>query len=75
MIQDVLSKNQRALIGKKRTDMSDEQLLNWIHACNTIETHPNISHKARGTWKRSRVEAQAELEKRAKRRTMRTAKK
>jgi hypothetical protein len=62
-----LTKSQERLRGVKRADMTDEQLLEWIDACNKMETIRNMPAKARRSWKRGREEALAEIEKRKNR--------
>jgi hypothetical protein len=61
-----LSKSQESLRGRKRSDMSEAQLHDWIDACNKMEAWVK-SAKARRSWKRAREEAEAELASRAKR--------
>ena len=44
--------------------MTDEQLLDWIEACNKMEKAKKMPSKARRSWKESRLEAFEEIEKR-----------
>ncbi len=67
MHHNPLTKSQERLRGVKRTDMTDEQLLEWIDACNKMETAKNMPAKARRSWKKGREEALAEIEKRRNR--------
>jgi hypothetical protein len=50
--------------------MTDEQLIDWIDACNKMETVKNLPAKARRTWKKGRKEAIAEIEKRGNRKNV-----
>ncbi len=55
-----LSKSQESLRGRKRSDMTEAQLRDWIAACNTMEAWVKPA-KARRTWKRAREDAEAHL--------------
>ena len=63
-----LSKSQQALRGRKIADMTDAQLVDWIEACQKMETWPRIDGKARRGWKASRAAAELEVERRASKR-------
>jgi len=58
-----LTKAQSALRGRKRVDMSDSQLLEWIDACNRMEPWVKFA-KARRTWAAARADAEAEIARR-----------
>jgi hypothetical protein len=60
---DPLTKSQQQLRGRNVSDMTVEQLHDWIDACNTME-QSGIAAKARRSWKDGRKEATRELEKR-----------
>lgn len=64
MYRNPLTKSQERLRGIKCTDMTDQQLVDWIDACNRMETVRNMPAKARSSWKEGREEAIAEMEKR-----------
>jgi hypothetical protein len=58
-----LSDSQQRLRGKDVRTMTNEQLVDWIHACNAMEKW--VSHnKARRGWKQGRADAEAEIQKR-----------
>lgn len=59
-----LSKSQQKLRGREIRVMTDEQLVDWVHACHAMEKWVNHA-KARRSWKRSGQEAEAEIERRA----------
>jgi hypothetical protein len=61
-----LSKQQEALRGRKRVDMTDAQLRDWIDACDKMERWVKAA-KGRRTWVRARADAEAELLRRAER--------
>lgn len=61
-----LSKQQEALRGRKRADMTDDQLRDWIDACDKMEKWVKAA-RARRTWVRARAEAEAELLRRQER--------
>jgi hypothetical protein len=60
-----LSKSQEKLRGERVVDMTNEQLVDWIDACNKMEQWIKAA-KARRSWKRGRQEALEELERRTK---------
>ncbi|MEO9885281.1 MAG: hypothetical protein ABJR05_06725 [Balneola sp.] len=64
MYSNPLSKTQERLRGEKASDMTDEQLLDWIDACDKMEKAKKMPPKARRSWKESRQEAFDEIEKR-----------
>jgi len=60
---DPLSKSQQKLRGREIRVMTDEQLVDWIHACHAMEKW--VGHKkARHAWKLSGKEAEAEIQRR-----------
>jgi hypothetical protein len=59
-----LSASQESLRGRKVKDMTEQQLRDWIDACERMEAWPHTERKARRGWKAGRVEAIAELERR-----------
>ena len=63
-MQTPLSKAQEVLRGRKRADMTEAQLLDWIDACNKMESWVGAA-KARRTWKAAREDAEQELSRRA----------
>ena len=65
-MRNPLSKQQETLRGRKLADLTDEQLLDWIDACNKMERWVKVN-KARRTWVRSRDDAEAELIRRKER--------
>lgn len=58
-----LSKSEEQLRGRKKADMTVEQLLDWIEACSKMELSVK-ANKGRRSWRKSREEARAELAKR-----------
>lgn len=58
-----LTRSQQQLRGRKISDMTDEQLRDWIDACDKMETWV-VAAKARRGWRESGIDAQAELERR-----------
>jgi hypothetical protein len=56
-----LSKAQQALRHQEVVNMTEEQLRDWIDACDHMETWPQTPKKSRRTWKNSRGEAVNEL--------------
>jgi hypothetical protein len=58
-----LSKSQEMLRGRKRVDMTDAQLRDWIDACDKMETWVK-SAKARRSWVNARADAEAEMARR-----------
>jgi|GEM_PF-2097700 hypothetical protein len=69
MYNNPLSKSQERLRGVKISDMTDEQLLDWIDACDKMEKANKMPSKARRSWKEGRQEALDEIEKRKVNRT------
>jgi hypothetical protein len=67
-MQNPLSKRQEALRGRKRSDMTEAELHDWIDACDKMEQWVKPA-KARRTWKAARADAVAELERRSHRRS------
>ena len=63
-MSEPLSKSQQALRGRTLTDMTEDQLRDWIDACNKMEVWPHTAKKARHDWKLGGNEAMAELERR-----------
>lgn len=61
-----LSKRQEAMRGRKRVDMTDAQLRDWVSACDKMEKWVKAA-KARRTWVRARADAESELMRRAER--------
>jgi hypothetical protein len=58
-----LSKSQQKLRGHEIRVMTDEQLVDWIHACHAMENY--VTHnKARRGWKQSGQKAEAEVNRR-----------
>lgn len=68
MRPEPLTKSQQNLRGRKVTDMTDSQLLEWVDACDKMERWPHIANKGRRFWKNGREEAQLEIERRTKKR-------
>jgi hypothetical protein len=66
MLGEPLTKAQQALRGRKVIDMTDAQLRLWLDACDRMEQWAHIPNKARRGWGRGRTEAEAEIERRAK---------
>lgn len=62
-MNEPLTKSQQSLRGKKLTDMSLDQLMDWIDACKMMEGVVKPA-KARRTWKHSREKAEIEIFKR-----------
>ena len=58
-----LTRSQSSLRGKKIRDMTEEELRDWIRACDKMETYVKPA-KARRGWKASGIEARAELARR-----------
>ena len=58
-----LTKSQQQLRGRKIVDMSDEQLRDWIDACDRMERWVSAS-KARRSWRIGGIEAENELQRR-----------
>jgi hypothetical protein len=61
-----LTRSQQSLRGKKITDMTDTELRDWLDACTKMEVHVKPA-KARRSWKSGAREAEAELQRRARR--------
>ena len=58
-----LTKSQQSLRGRKIVNMTDDQLRDWIQACEKMENW--VRHaKARRGWRLSGIEAGDELERR-----------
>ena len=58
-----LSRSQQSLRGKKARDMTEDELRDWIEACDKMEVQVKPA-KARRGWKSSGAAARAELERR-----------
>jgi len=58
-----LTRSQTSLRGRDIRDLSNEQLHDWIDACDKMERHVKYK-KARRGWTSSRAEAEAERERR-----------
>lgn len=61
-----LTPSQQQLRGRNISDMTVEQLRDWIDACDKMETWVGAA-KARRGWRQSGIEAEAELARRDKR--------
>jgi hypothetical protein len=62
-MSEPLTKSQQSLRGRKISDMTIDQLQDWIAACEKMEQW--IGHaKARREWRISGIEAENELERR-----------
>lgn len=62
-MSEPLSKSQQSLRGRKIVDMTDNQLRDWIDACEKMEIW--VGHaKARRGWRVSGIEAEDELKRR-----------
>jgi len=59
-----LSASQESLRGRKVTDMTARQLLDWIDACSRMEKWTHMAKKGRKEWRQARAEAVAELQRR-----------
>lgn len=64
MFGSPLSKYQQTLKGKRPSDMTVDQLQEWIDACGIMEDWVKAP-PARGAWTRSRKDAELELARRA----------
>lgn len=58
-----LSKSQQRLRGRKVADMANDELRDWIDACDKME-RSGLAAKARRSWKESGNDARNELERR-----------
>ena len=58
-----LTKDQQKLRGRDVKVMTDEQLADWIEACDAMENWVKFN-KARRAWKQSRKDAEDEIERR-----------
>ncbi|MGH7615219.1 MAG: hypothetical protein ACREMW_14415 [Gemmatimonadales bacterium] len=59
-----LSTTQVALRGREVSAMTDAQVLDWIHACETMVRWKDTPPEARQVWMTARVRAEAEIRKR-----------
>lgn len=59
-----LTRSQQSLRGRKVCDMTDDQLRDWIDACEKMERWVDAA-KARRDWRLSGIEAQDELDHRS----------
>jgi hypothetical protein len=59
-----LSTTQAALRGREVSAMTDAQVLDWIHACETMARWEDTPPEARQVWMKARVRAEAEIRKR-----------
>ena len=59
-----LSKTQQRLRGRKICDMTDEQLRDWIDACEKMNKWLGAA-KARRGWRLSGIKAEEELRRRS----------
>jgi len=66
-MNEPLSKRQKALRGRRVTDMTHAQLRDWINACERMERWSLVPNKARRGWKASHAKAVTELETRRRR--------
>ena len=65
-IEPPLSETQAALRGRAISGMTDAQVLDWIHACATMEQWAYTPAPTRREWKASRASAEAEILRRRK---------
>ena len=65
-MSEPLTKSQQRLRGVKTTDMSVDQLEDWILACEKMEIWVGAAKSRRG-WRLSGIEAAEELERRSSR--------
>ncbi len=63
-----LTKSQQKLRGRDVKNMTEEQLYDWIEACEKMERWVKFN-KARRTWKASRQAAEQELARRREHRS------
>jgi len=63
-MDEPLSSSQQALRGRKVADMTEQQLRDWIDACDRMDAWPHTANKARRDWKNGRAAAVAELARR-----------
>ena len=63
-MSEPLTKSQQRLRGRKISDMSVDQLQDWILACEKMEVWVDAS-KARRGWRLSGIEATEELARRS----------
>ena len=63
-MSEPLSKSQQRLRGRRINEMTDEQLVDWIDACEKLEMWVGAA-KSRRSWRQSGNEAETELERRA----------
>jgi len=59
-----LSTTQVALRGREVSAMTDAQVLDWIHACETMSRWKDTPPEARQVWMTARARAEAEIRKR-----------
>jgi hypothetical protein len=62
-MSEPLSKSQQRLRGKDIRTMTNDELTDWIHACNAMEKWVKYN-KARRGWKQSRKDAEDLIQKR-----------
>ncbi len=62
-MDEPLSKSQQRLRGRKLVEMTDDELLEWIDACEKMERGVSAA-KARRSWKQSGQNAHEELKRR-----------
>ena len=59
-----LTRTQQRLRGREICDMTEDQLRDWIDACEKMEQWVDAA-KARRGWRLSGIEAQSELDRRS----------
>jgi len=59
-----LSTTQVALRGREVSAMTDAQVLDWIHACETMARWKGTPPEARQVWMKAQVRAAVEIRKR-----------
>ena len=62
-MSEPLTKSQQGLRGRKLCDMTNEQLREWIDACNRMEQWVKPA-KSRRAWREMGIKAEAELDRR-----------
>ena len=63
-MSEPLSKTQQMLRGRRLAEMTNDQLLDWIDACNRMEEWKHTPSKSRQKWKLSNQAAKGELDRR-----------
>jgi hypothetical protein len=63
MSAEKLTKNQQRLRGKKISDMTDDELTDWLAACHKMEVLVKFK-KARHSWVEAGKNTQAEISRR-----------